>query len=28
VYPVRHQDTARVRAFVEHLAAHFARQVL
>ena len=28
VYPVRHQATARVRAFVDHLAAHFARQVL
>ncbi len=25
VYPVRHQGTARVRAFVEHLAAHFGR---
>lgn len=24
VYPARHQGTARVRAFVEHLAAHFA----
>jgi LysR family transcriptional regulator, transcriptional activator for dmlA len=25
VYPVRHQGTARVRAFVDHLAEHFAR---
>jgi DNA-binding transcriptional LysR family regulator len=24
VYPVRHQGTARVRAFVDHLATHFA----
>jgi DNA-binding transcriptional LysR family regulator len=28
VYPVRHQHTARVRAFVEHLAAHFGKQGL
>jgi LysR family transcriptional regulator, transcriptional activator for dmlA len=28
VYPVRHQATARVRAFVDHLAAHFAKQAL
>jgi DNA-binding transcriptional LysR family regulator len=28
VYPVRHQGNARVRAFVEHLAAHFGRQAL
>lgn len=28
VYPVRHEATARVRAFVDHLAAHFARQTL
>ena len=28
VYPVRHQGTARVRAFVEHLAEHFGKQVL
>jgi len=28
VYPVHHQGTARVRAFVEHLAGHFARQSL
>jgi LysR family transcriptional activator of dmlA len=26
VYPVRHQSTVRVRAFVDHLAGHFARQ--
>jgi LysR family transcriptional activator of dmlA len=25
VYPVQHQSSARVRAFVEHLAQHFAR---
>ena len=24
VYPVRHQATARVRAFVDHLATHFS----
>ncbi len=24
VYPVRHQASARVRAFIEHLEAHFA----
>jgi LysR family transcriptional regulator, transcriptional activator for dmlA len=24
VYPARHQGTMRVRAFVEHLTAHFA----
>jgi LysR family transcriptional regulator, transcriptional activator for dmlA len=28
VWPVHHQGTARVRAFVEHLAAHFARSEL
>jgi DNA-binding transcriptional LysR family regulator len=28
VYPLRHQGTARVRAFVDHLAAHFAKQAL
>jgi LysR family transcriptional regulator, transcriptional activator for dmlA len=28
VYPVRHQGTVRVRAFVEHLAAHFAKSEL
>jgi DNA-binding transcriptional LysR family regulator len=28
VYPVRHQQTARVRAFVDHLAKHFGRQAL
>jgi LysR family transcriptional activator of dmlA len=28
VYPVRHGTSARVRAFVEHLATHFERQAL
>lgn len=28
VVPARHQATARVRAFVEHLAGHFGKQVL
>lgn len=28
VYPVRHQGTARVRAFVDHLATHFGRPEL
>lgn len=28
VYPVRHGNSARVRAFVEHLAAHFAKESL
>lgn len=28
VYPARHQGTVRVRAFVEHLAGHFGKQVL
>ncbi|NNU45397.1 LysR family transcriptional regulator [Ramlibacter montanisoli] len=28
VYPVRHQGTARVRAFVDHLAEHFAKLAL
>lgn len=28
VYPVRHQGAARVRAFVDHLAAHFAKEAL
>jgi LysR family transcriptional activator of dmlA len=28
VYPVRHQNAARVRAFVDHLAGHFEREGL